>query len=114
MKLIGKVIMSLRSYGVPSYASITNIQGSYLQVAGGGATCLLELYRADIKKRFRAFSESGLECFPDGTLLVFGAGKIPMKSDEWISAQKAIDAFVCFSKEQELPVEIHWRPAPGF
>ncbi|MDY4341360.1 hypothetical protein SLW56_16360 [Xanthomonas sp. LF07-6] len=114
MKLISKVIMSLRSYSVPSYASITNDQGSYLQVAGGGVTCLLELYRADIKKRFRAFSESSLECFPDGTLLVFGGGKIPMKSDEWISAQKVVDAFVCFSKGQDLPVEIHWRPAPGF
>lgn len=35
-------IMKLRSYGRSSFASLTDEHGNYLQVAGGGITCLLE------------------------------------------------------------------------
>ncbi|TYK67492.1 hypothetical protein FSY59_27185 [Comamonas sp. Z3] len=111
---IKKAISSLRSYGPSSFASITNSKGKYLQVAGGGITCMLELYDPEVKQRFRAFGDKKNPVFPDGTLLVFGAGKLTMQSDEWFFADKIAEAFCNFSKEEPLPTDIKWRPAPGF
>jgi hypothetical protein len=109
-----KIISSLRSYGPSSYASITDLQGSYLQVAGGGVTCLLEIYQSDTGKRLRAFGDTKNKAFPDGNLLVFRAGKIAMQSDEWFVADKIAEAFCNFLEGKELPKDIHWRSAPGF
>ena len=111
---IRKIISSLRSYGSSSYASITNSQGSYLQVAGGGVTCLLERYEFNTGKRYRAFSDIKNKAFPDGTLLVFRAGKIAMQADEWFMSDKVAEVFCCFLEGRELPKDIHWRPSPGF
>lgn len=111
---IKKAISSLRSYGPSSFASITNSEGKYLQVAGGGITCMLELYDPETNQRFRAFSDKKNPAFPDGTLLVFGAGKLAMQSDEWFFADKVAEAFCNFSKEEPLPIDIKWRLAPGF
>jgi hypothetical protein len=111
---VRKIVSSLRSYGPSSYASITDLQGSYLQVAGGGVTCLLELYQVSTRERFRAFCDTKNKAFPNGTLLVFSAGEIAMQSDEWLVADKVSDAFCCFLEGKELPSDIHWRPAPDF
>ncbi|MEB5963881.1 hypothetical protein [Comamonas testosteroni] len=111
---IKKAISSLRSYGPSSFASITNSRGKYLQVAGGGITCMLELYDPETKQRFRAFGDKQNPAFPDGTLLVFGAGKLAMRSDEWFFADKVAEAFCNFSRDEPLPIDIKWRLAPGF
>lgn len=111
---IKKAISALRSYGPSSFASITNSQGKYLQVAGGGVTCMLEFYDPVVNQRFRAFGDKKNPAFPDGTLLIFGAGKLTMQSDEWFFADKVAEVFCNFSKEEPLPADIKWRPAPGF
>ena len=111
---IRKVLLTLRSYGPSSYASLTDDAGSYVQVAGGGVSCLLELYQADTGKRLRAYGDVQNKACPDGTLLVFRAGEIPMMADEWFMADQVADAFCCFSEGREFPAGIHWRPAPGF
>jgi len=111
---IKKTVLALKSYGTSSYASITDRNGSYLQVGGGGVTCLLEFYQAETGKRFRAFGDKKSEVFPDGTLLVFRAGQIPMMSDEWFIADKVVEAFCCFAESKKLPEDIYWRPASGF
>lgn len=112
--MVKKMVSSLRSYGPSSYASITDAQGSYLQVAGGGVTCLLEFYDSNTGKRYRAFGSKKNKAFPDGTLLVFRAGEIAMQSDEWLIADKISEAFCCFLEGRDLPEDISWRPAPGF
>lgn len=110
-----KVIRALKSYGPTSYASITDEKsGDYLQVAGGGVTCMLEMYRANSNARVRAFHEKANSVFPDGTLLIFGAGRIEMKSDEWFTSDKVAEMFCAFIEGAELPKDVHWRPAPGF
>lgn len=111
---IRKILRSLRSYGASSYASLTKDNGSYLQVAGGGVTCLLELYRADTGERLRAFQNIKHKAFPDGTLLIFRAGEIPMMADEWFMADQVSDIFCCFLEGSEFPVAIQWRSSPGF
>ncbi|GAB2724872.1 hypothetical protein [Comamonas sediminis] len=105
---------SLRSYGPHSYASVTDEANNYLQVAGGGASCLLELYRANTGERFRAYGNVKNKAFPDGTLLIFRAGQIPMMADEWMKIDKVIEAFNCFLENKELPSDINWRLLPGF
>jgi hypothetical protein len=111
---IRRNLLALRSYGPSSYASLTDDGGSYLQVAGGGVSCLLELYQADTGKRLRAFGDVQNKACPDGTLLVFRAGEIPMMADEWFMADQVADAFCCFLEGREFPAGVHWRPAPGF
>ena len=109
-----KTILSLRSFGPSSYASLTRDDGSYLQVAGGGVTCLLEQYQSGTGLRLRAFSEVKSKAHPDGTVLVFRAGEIPMMSDEWFTATQVSNAFCCFLQGDKFPSEINWRPAIGF
>jgi hypothetical protein len=58
---------------------------------------------------FRAFQDTPRATCPDGTLLVFGGGRIEMKSNEWFSTEKAIDVFLAFFKGQEFPEGIRWR-----
>ena len=111
---IRMVLRALRSYGPSSYASLTDDAGSYVQVAGGAASCLLELYKVDTGKRLRAYGDVRNKTRPDGTLLVFRAGEIPMMADEWFMADQAADAFCCFLEGKEFPAGFHWRAAPGF
>lgn len=110
---IRKALSSLRSYGPHSYASVTDDANNYLQVAGGGASCLLELYRANTDERFRAYGNVKNKAFPDGTLLIFRGGQIPMMADEWMKIEEVIEAFNCFLENREFPSVIHWRPSPG-
>jgi len=102
-------IMTLRSYGPSSFASLTDAQGNYLQVAGGGVTCMLE--RRDIASghHFRAYKDEKSKVFPDGTSLVFGGGEIRLASDEWFTAQEVAEVFSTFLHGGELPASVKWR-----
>ncbi|WP_122171537.1 hypothetical protein [Burkholderia stabilis] len=111
---VKRVIKSLKSYGSSSYASLTDAEGSYVQVAGGGASCMIERYDFAQKKRFRAFHDNPSAVRPDGAILSFRAGNIPMKSDEWFMSGKVEEVFVAFLNGAELPADVHWRDAPGF
>lgn len=111
---IRKAIASLKSYGPSSYASLTDDEGNYAQVAGGGVTCLLEFYRSSTNERLRGHGEFSNVTYPDGTVLVFRAGKIPMLSDEWFKANEVADVFCAFLSGHPFPFGIRWRKAPGF
>ncbi|APG03066.1 hypothetical protein BJI69_03525 [Luteibacter rhizovicinus DSM 16549] len=54
-KQLRAIIASLRSYGPSSYASLTDGQGNYLQVAGGGVTCMLEKRDVVSGRHFRGY-----------------------------------------------------------
>lgn len=111
---IRKRVLALRSAGRHSYASLTSEDGSYVQVAGGGATCMVERFNAATGKRERAFHDKPNPTFPGGTLLVFGAGKLTLMSDEWFVADAVVEIFLRFNEIREYPDTVHWRPAPGF
>ena len=108
------VISALRSYGPSSYASLTKEDGSYLQVAGGGISCLLEFYRADLRERHRAYGDVVNKACPDGTILVCGSGNISMQSDEWLRSELVADVFCAFLQDADFLAYVHWRPSPGF
>jgi hypothetical protein len=111
---IRRVIKSLRSYGPSSYASLTDADGTYVQVAGGGVTCMVERYDAASQKRLRAFHDKPSPVYPDGTILSFRAGKLQMRSDEWFMSTQVAGIFVAFLKGGEFPQYVSWRDAPGF
>lgn len=106
-------IMSLRSYGPSSFASLTDCEGNYVQVGGGGVTCLVERYLASSKERQRAYHDHPSPVRPDGTLLVFGAGQIALKADEWFVASEVAEVFLAFLNDGELPSYVNWRQIPG-
>jgi hypothetical protein len=93
---------------------LTDLAGNYVQVAGGGVTCMIEWYDAEKKKRFRASHGKPSPVRPDGTILSFGAGNIPMRSDEWFMAAQVLEVFTAFLKGELFPEYLVWRDAPGF
>ncbi|NTX45543.1 hypothetical protein HT749_19305 [Burkholderia cepacia] len=109
-----RALKSLKSYGPSSYASLTDDAGNYVQIVGGGASCMIEHYKVDSAKRTRAFHDNPSPIRPDGTILSFRAGNIPMRSDEWFMVNQAIEIFAAFINGMEFPVFAHWRDSPGF
>jgi hypothetical protein len=107
-------LKSLRSYGPSSYASLTDDQGNYIQVAGGGVTCMVERYEKETNTRERAYHDKPSPIRPDGTILAFRAGNIPMRSDEWFVADQVAELFIAFLNGDAYPDYVHWRSAPGF
>lgn len=106
---VRSTIMALRSYGPSSFASLTDNRGNYLQVAGGGVTCMLERRDAGATRHFRGYQNLRSKVFPDGTALVFGGGEIRLAADEWFTAQLVAEAFSAFLRGIELPSSIKWR-----
>ncbi|BEP56623.1 hypothetical protein GmRootV118_38670 [Variovorax sp. V118] len=106
-------VRALWSAGKHSYASLTDDGGSYVQVAGGRATCMVERFEAATGKRWRAFHDKPSPVFPDGTLLVFGAGEVALKSDEWFVADAVLEIFLCFKAARPYPATVSWRAAEG-
>lgn len=109
MAQVSAAITKLRSYGPSSFASLTDEHGNYLQVAGGGLTCLLERRAAAGAQHFRAYLETPSSIHPDGTILAFSGGQIKLQADEWISAPLVIEAFTAFLQGHEFPQIIRWR-----
>ncbi|WP_334043413.1 hypothetical protein [Burkholderia ambifaria] len=110
---IARALKSLRSYGNPSYASLTDDGGNYVQVAGGGVSCMIERFEFG-RERWRGFHDKPSPVRPDGTILVFRAGNIPMRSDEWFMADQVVEVFLAFLSGTPYPPFVHWRLAPGF
>jgi hypothetical protein len=102
-------ILTLCSYGPSSFASLTDERGNYLQIAGGGVTCMLERRDADTGRHFRAHHDAPSKVFADGTILAFGGGKIRLAADEWFTASVVADVFCAFLRGSELPPTIKWR-----
>jgi len=88
---------------------LTDKEGNYLQVAGGGVTCMLERREAASGRHYRAYHDKPSTVFADGTILAFGGGKIPLAADEWFMAQIVADVFSAFLRGETLPSSIQWR-----
>ncbi|AYM76203.1 hypothetical protein D9M09_10660 [Janthinobacterium agaricidamnosum] len=106
---VRSAIAGLRSYGPSSYASLTDDEGNYLQVAGGGITCMLERRDVATGRHYRAYHDVASKVYPDGTILAFGGGEIKLLADEWFTAPVVADVFVAFVNGHELPPSVKWR-----
>ena len=111
---ITRMLKSLRSYGKSSYASLTDTAGNYVQVAGGGVSCMIERFEIDASLRRRAFHDKPSPVRPDGTILVFGSGSMPMRADEWFTSDQVVEVLLAFLNGAPFPAFADWRPSPGF
>jgi hypothetical protein len=102
-------VLGLRSYGPSSFASITDDDGSYIQVGGGGVGCVLERRDTVESRHYRGYHDSPSKVFPDGTVLAFSGGSVAMRADEWFTVRVVADAFVAFLERRPLPEAIRWR-----
>ena len=106
---IRREISRLRSYGPSSFATLTDNYGNFVQVAGGGVTCMLERGDSIHGVKFRAYQDKRSAVFLDGTVLAFSGGEIPLRSNEWFSAGDADELFVSFLNGEDCPGHIKWR-----
>ena len=106
---LSAAITKLRSYGSSSFASLTDEHGNYLQVAGGGLTCMLEKRGAASGQHFRAHLETPNGIHPDGTILAFSGGQVKLQAGERITSTLVIEAFTAFLQGHELPQVVRWR-----
>jgi len=106
---IKKALRRLRSYGPSSYASLTRSNGDYVQVAGGGVSCMMERREAATNRHFRAYKDRNHPVFADGTILSFAGGQIPLKADEWFDISEITEAFLAFRNGSEFQSFVSWR-----
>lgn len=106
---IRSAIGALRSYGPSSYAALIDDIGNYVQVAGGGVTCMIERRDIQTGKHFRAYRDEASKVFLDGTTLAFGGGEIKLAANEWFKADEAEEVFLAFFNQSALPEWIKWR-----
>ena len=107
--VLRREISQLRSYGPASYAALTDEAGNYVQVAGGGVTCMLERREASNGRHFRAFQDKRNAVFADGTRLAFSGGEVPLASNEWFTSADAEALFLAFLRKEALPSHILWH-----
>jgi hypothetical protein len=70
---------------------------------------MLEWRDVQTGKHCRAYHDTPSKVIHDGTLLVFGGGSVPMKSDEWFTADKTTEMFLAFLNSRKLPEDVGWR-----
>lgn len=106
---LARELKRLKSHGKSSFASLTRDGGSYVQVAGGGVTCMVERRDMETRTQWRAFVRAPTVSFEDGTELVFHGGRIPLRRDEWLNVRTATDIFTAFLEGKPFPANIGWR-----
>lgn len=99
----------LRSHGTSSYASLTSPDGSYLQVGGGGAGCVLERRSTEDGRHYRAYQDEPVVPLEDGTEISFGGSRIPLQQGEWLSIKQVNEVFVAYLNAEPLPDFVKWR-----
>lgn len=102
-------LRSLKSYGPHSFASLTKQDGSYVQVAGGRVTCVLEMRDRNGSQHWRAHLTESKVPFKGQQTLMFGGGHMTMEPDEVLFIDDVIAVFRAFFESAPLPDEVKWR-----
>ncbi|ROT97424.1 hypothetical protein EB810_06060 [Altererythrobacter sp. FM1] len=106
---IEKSLRALKSYGPQSYASLIRPDGSYIQVAGGRVTCVLEIREMPSGKHWRAYLEEPKVPFKGEQTLLFGGGHMKMEPDEVLFIDDVVTAFRSFFDGVAFPENLRWR-----
>lgn len=106
---IEKSLRALKSYGSQSFAIVTRPDGSYIQVAGGRLTCVLEMRSQSDQKHYRAHYDVPKVPFEGPQVLVFGGGQITVNPDEILFIDDVVNAFRAFLGLATYPDNIVWR-----
>ncbi|MDX8355536.1 hypothetical protein [Cognatiyoonia sp. IB215182] len=107
--VVEQALRGLQKSGPHSFAILTAQDGSYLQVAGGESTCVIELRSRNGGKHYRAYSKKRHRTEKDLQTLVFGGGKMRVEADELLELEEAIIAFSAFFRKGGFPDQFGWR-----
>lgn len=106
---VEKALRSLKSYGPASFAILTKEDGSYVQVAGGRLTCVVEQRFAGTGKQMRARYERAKVPYEGKQTLVFGGGKLEAEPEEILFIEDVILIFKAFWEGSANSDIIAWR-----
>jgi hypothetical protein len=73
---IEKELRALKCYGPHSFASLNKPDDSFVQVAGGRVTCVLEMREMPSEKLWRAYMDEPRVPFKGLQTLMFGGGRL--------------------------------------
>jgi len=93
----------------PTFASLTDNSGNYVQVVGGRPWCMVEWRQVDPLIHRRANSEAVRRPYKDGATIRSGAGEIILRADEWLLLKQAADIFAAFHAGKSFPEFVRWR-----
>jgi len=93
----------------PTFASLTDDLGNYVQVVGGRPWCMVEWRQTDPLVHRRATTSSGRRPYKDGAKIRSGAGEITLLADEWLLLKQAAEIFAAFRTGEPLPDFVQWR-----
>ena len=97
-----------------SFATLTKEDGAYIQAGGGPGLFVIE-YRDSAGQHHRASQSEPVVPFPDGTIISFSGGSMPLGRHEWFSSKQVVKVFTCFLSGNPLPGWLTWhRLAPDF
>ena len=99
----------LRSYRPPSFAILAKAEGEFIQVGGGGQTCVVEKRCGLNGPCFRAYKDQDHSVFADGTILSFSGNRIALLANEWFSVTDVEEIFVRYLLGIEEPDFVRWR-----
>jgi hypothetical protein len=110
---IEKELRALKSYGPHSFASLNKPDGSFVQVAGGRVTCVLEMREMPSAKLWRAYMDEPRVPFEGLQTLMFGGGRLEVDPGEILFIDDVVCAFKAFFLHQAFPDKIKWRNMSG-
>jgi hypothetical protein len=70
-----------------SFATLSNEENQYIQVAGGPGLYMLERHEVD-GTHYRAFQKVPVASHPDGTELMFSGGRVSMAQRDWLAVSR--------------------------
>jgi hypothetical protein len=108
-KDVERALRKLKLTGRHEFAVLEDDHGNYVQVAGGGAACMIERRSVQPFHHYRAFQDRQNKAFPDGTKLRFAGSEVPMMSNEWFTIDQVVEVFLAFHAGAQLPDWIRWR-----
>ena len=109
-KMLVRQLSFLRCYGKSSFACLTDSEGNWVQVGGGGTTCVLERKEAQTGLLFRAEQVPPVMSAEfDNAELCFGANRIKLRQGEWFHLRQIVEVFICFLQGQPFPTNLRWQ-----
>jgi hypothetical protein len=93
----------------PSFISLTDEDGNYVQAAGSRPWCLVEFRVTKPTNHMRAYQHTPNPKYRDGAKIRTGVGDITLQHDEWFLLKDAAEIFVSFLNREPFPSRVMWR-----
>ena len=100
----------LRTYGQTSYASLTREDGAFLQVGGGGNTCVIEYHDPGRSVHLRARKHTATVPFTGPQTIKFGGGELIVAPEQLFQIADVLEVFEEFLASNSVSEEYLWEP----